>query len=434
MCTLLHALAVRVPFAIALAVFIFLSPTLTAEPRLTTLYTFSGVDGNNPCDLVIGPHGVLYGTTLYGGTGSTCNAGAGCGTVFSLTPPASPAAPWTQSVIHDFTGIPGDGEYPQSIVIGNDGVIYGITSSGGTIGYGTVFSLTPPAAPGSPWTETVLYNFGGGSDAATPFARLLIGSGPAEYPVLYGATCCGGTYGQGAVYSLTPPASAGGPWIEAVLFSFTIGGFNATPSLTIDDHGVLYGATFAGGTGTACWDGCGTVFSLAPSGPNGAWEETVLHNFTGGSGEGEGPTFLMGRLGVIYGVTLAGGTSDQGTVFSLTPPASPDESWTQTVLFNYPQFDGGHWNLGPGPLVLSPESGVFYGVTAYGGDSGGGAAFSLTPPASPVGSWSYSLLAAFDQGDYGAFPTTLIGSGHLLYGTTAAGPASNLGTVFSLEP
>ena len=65
----------------------------------------------------------------------------------------------------------------------------------------------------------------GGSDGKYPWtAGVAIGSGPSGHPVLYGTTNYGGTtscyLGCGTVFSLTPPASPGGSWTEAVLYSF----------------------------------------------------------------------------------------------------------------------------------------------------------------------------------------------------------------------
>jgi uncharacterized repeat protein (TIGR03803 family) len=52
---------------------------------LDVLYTFKGSpDGRNPLDLIFSVGGALYGTTLYGGTGQSCQGG--CGTVFEVTP------------------------------------------------------------------------------------------------------------------------------------------------------------------------------------------------------------------------------------------------------------------------------------------------------------------------------------------------------------
>src|SRR5580658_5585226 len=77
-----------------------------------------------------------------------------------LTPPASPGGPWSEDVLYAFGNSPGDGIGPSTLLIGNDGVLYGTTLDGGAYGYGTVFSLTPPASNAGSWTETVLWSFG----------------------------------------------------------------------------------------------------------------------------------------------------------------------------------------------------------------------------------------------------------------------------------
>jgi hypothetical protein len=65
---------------------------------------------------------------------------------------------------------------------------------------GTVFSLTPPASPGGAWSETVLHNFTGGSDGSLPGAGVVIG----HAGDLFGTTPEGGTSGLGTVFTLTP--------------------------------------------------------------------------------------------------------------------------------------------------------------------------------------------------------------------------------------
>ena len=69
--------------------------------------------------------------------------------MFSLTPPASPGGAWTETVLHGFAG-GHDGSYPTGIVIGPD-ALYGTTSDfygNYPSGAGTVFSLKPPASAG----------------------------------------------------------------------------------------------------------------------------------------------------------------------------------------------------------------------------------------------------------------------------------------------
>jgi hypothetical protein len=89
-------------------------------------------DGAFPlAGLVMDSNGILYGTTLWGGS---CLY---CGVVFKL---AHTENGWTESVLHDFQG--GDGAGPtQSLILDDRGNLYGV-AGGGTEG-GIVFEVTP---------------------------------------------------------------------------------------------------------------------------------------------------------------------------------------------------------------------------------------------------------------------------------------------------
>jgi uncharacterized repeat protein (TIGR03803 family) len=66
------------------------------------------------------------------------------------------------------------------------------------------------------------------------------------------------------------------------------------------------------------------------------------------------------------GTTAAGGASDYGTVFKLTPPAADHTVWSESLLH---AFAGGSDGAGP-EGVVEDSSGVIYGATSYGGTSG----------------------------------------------------------------
>ena len=143
--------------------------------------------------------GNLYGTTIGGGASDA-------GTVFELMPPASHGGPWTETVMHAFTG-GSDGGYPFGSLIADQGNLYGTTFSGGASKAGTVFELTPPAAAGGTWTETVLHAFTGGSDGGYPYAGLIAGKGILDTTIfgLYGTTFAGGASDGGTVFELLEP-------------------------------------------------------------------------------------------------------------------------------------------------------------------------------------------------------------------------------------
>lgn len=365
---------------------------------------------------------MLYGTTYSYGSFTTE------GTVFSLTPPASPGAAWTQVTVQEFGG--NNGAYLEGgLVIGSGGVLYGTCHNGGATGdTGTAFSLTPPASPGDAWSGTVIYNFGTGY-GYEPRAGMVIGRGG----VLYGTTSVNPT-----VFALVPPASPGGAWTDHNVHIFTNSGDAPYGGVAIGKDGVLYGTTKNGGSNS----GEGTVFSVTPSAtPGGAWTETVLYNFYSYAGDGVEPeaSVVIDYSGVLYGTTFEGGTYNYGTVFSLTPPSSPGGAWTEAILYN---FSGGSDGGRPAASVVIGRHGVLYGTAGAGGTGNGGVVFSLEPRTSPGGSWTETVLHAFTGADgSGPVSPVVIGSGGVLYGTTEYGGSSNgcgndggCGTVFSLAP
>ncbi len=365
----------------------------------TVIYSFPAVSFPEAA-LAAGPNGELYGTTYYGG-------GAGVGAVFELAPPASPGGSWTETTLYSFSAPSGDPQNPSAgVAIGKDGVLYGTTQYGGVsancfyYGCGSVYSLTPPASPGGAWTEDTLYNFMGGSDGAAVLTGVVIG----EKGALYGTTISGGpnsscrgyfVSGCGTVFKLTPPASAGGSWTETVLYSFTGGSDGGFPSAVVDEGGVLYGITSLGGDLADCGGfGCGSVFEMSPpTFSGGAWTETVLYGFTGvpnglyPSSSTSGSGLVIGVNGVLYGTTANGGSSRNcpedpgcGTVFELTPPAAPGEAWTEALLHSFTSSDGFRPSTGP----VIGQNGALYGTTPYGGTSttcagGCGTVYKLTP-------------------------------------------------------
>jgi uncharacterized repeat protein (TIGR03803 family) len=236
-----------------------LAPPVVAGADWTkmTLYTFSGgsTGGSPAWNLAVGSAGALYGVTGQGGrTSGSC--GPGCGTVFLLTPPAVLGGSWTEAVLHAFDTQVGDGWLPNGgVVIGPGGLLYGTDIIGpGDRGSGTAFSLTPPTTPTAPMTESILYAF---TNPGAPYGDLVLGPNG----MLYGVTLSGGAGGQGTVFELAPPASPGGSWTETILHSFTGGADGGMPDgLVLGRNGILYGTAFSGGTSPYG----GTVFALTP--------------------------------------------------------------------------------------------------------------------------------------------------------------------------
>src|SRR6202041_2058467 len=313
------------------------------QEQETVLYSFTGADGASPqAALIRDGEGNLYGTTAFGGLDSSyCQFY--CGVVFKLDKAGN------ETVLYSFTG-GADGLSPfGGLVRDDEGNLFGTTTGGGSASLpaGTVFKLEPPAQPGGTWTETVLHSFCSAAnctDGNTPYVGVIRD----DKGNLYGTTVdgggdlasCGG--GCGVVFKLAPPAQAGGAWTETVLYSFTGGTDGGEPFASViqDAAGNLYGTTSGGGD-PACslnyFPGCGVVFKLAPPAQaGGAWTETGLYSFTGGT-DGGYPVggVIQDAADNLYGTTLFGGLDssycsfDCGVVFKL------DTAGNETALYSF---------------------------------------------------------------------------------------------------
>ena len=315
--------------------------------NLTTLHTFSGVDGSSPAfsGVVLDSAGNLYGTTA-SGTGKLSH-----GVAYKLSPTGQ------ETVLYNFPTKPGDSKLPESgVVLDPAGKIYGTTQQGGGTGCrgygcGTVFIIDPKTGN----KTTVLFN----EKVRGPWTLTRSASG-----VLYGTTFTGGgggcLVGCGSVFKVDTSgklsllyAFKGAPNDGAVPFAPVI----------LDKAGNLYGVTGVGGNSTACGigTGCGIVYKIDKAG-----HETVLYTFQGGS-DGAQPqgSLALDLAGNLYGTTVSGGVSAHcggcGTIYKL------DKAGNHTVLYN---FDNGTDGAGPIGLVRD-NAGDLYGATAQGGFTGG---------------------------------------------------------------
>jgi uncharacterized repeat protein (TIGR03803 family) len=413
-----------------------------AASTLTTLWNFMGgnvqpLDGSQPyASLISDSTGAVYGTTVVGGT-------AYCGTVFKLSPPNTVGGPWAEKVLYSFMCL-SDGRYPEaSLIFGKDGALYGTTSEGGSSDYGTVFKLAPPSTTGGPWNKTILYSFSGGDDGANPGAGLIFDTSG----VLYGTTVGGGAHGAGTVYKLTPDSTSPTGWTETVLYSFCSqtncsDGGNPYAGLIFGTGGALYGT--ASGDGSA---NDGTVFKLTPPATvGGAWNESVLHSFSGSDGAHPYDGLISDSTGALYGTTVNGGNtsceSGCGTVFKLTPPSTVGGTWNESVLYSFAGGSGGSDGGHPLAGLILDALGALYGTTPSGGTSticsgvyiGCGTVFKLTPSSTAGGAWTESVLYSFTGGSDGGMPYAglISDASGALYGTAYAGGSTGDGTVFEI--
>lgn len=323
------------------------------------LHSFTGgADGANPLSrIVFGPGGILYGSASAGGNPACVFQGlTGCGTVYTLQPPAtfckSILCPWTETVIHSFAI--SDGWQPNDdLIFDASNNMYGIASDGGQYGTcngypgcGVVFELS---RSGNNWNETVLWNFGQGTDGVIPSAGVAFDA----QGNLYGTAYLGGANDAGIVYQLVP---SNGSWTENIIYNFT-GGTDGSQPLTgslIDSAGDVYATSHLSGSG-----GGGTAIKLTPNGSN--WTFSLMASFTGSFGPRFGH-LLMDHAGNLYGTTQNDGTFGYGNVFKLAPNGS---GYTYTSLYD---FTGGTDGAEPKGNLILDSNGNLYGTAAEGGN------------------------------------------------------------------
>jgi len=395
------AVLARKPVSRTLTLVIFLTTIgihLAQGQTYSLLYQFrSGGDGSNPAGglTIDGKRKAFYGTTSSDGKMAS-------GTVFKLNATG-------ESVLYSFTGSGGDGGYPYapgSLVLDPAGNLYGTTQEGGIVGgncsffgCGTVYRVDQTGH------ETVLYQFKGGTDGATPFGGVVRDSAGN----LYGTTLTGGQFGVGTVFKLDSLGN------ETVLHTFSFNGDGLIPYSGVirDAAGNLYGTTTSGGTTFA-----GTVFKIDPSG-----NETVLYSFGSFPGDGATPYsgLAMDTTGNLYGMTQSGGADNLGTIFKITVGGA------ESVLYSFATSGDAQMPF-LGGLVLDP-AGNIYGTTPSGGAFSLGALFKLD--SGGIETVLHSFNGTDGKIPYGALVRD--GSGNI-YGTTYAGGAHGGGVVFRLKP
>jgi len=125
--------------------------------------------------------------------------------------------------------------------------------------------------------------------------------------------------------------------------------------------GNLYGTTVYGGPTNN-----GTVYKVTPAGTL-----TTLYNFCSlpSCADGAQPYFglTLGADGNLYGTTNVGGTSNDGTIFKITLGG------TLTTLHSFDGSDG----CTPQGGVMLANNGLFYGTTLYCGSAGYGTLFAI---------------------------------------------------------
>lgn len=403
----------------ALVVLFFCATTAVSSPgqtftKVADLTTTSGTNVQYP--LVQGFDGNLYGTAFYGGAYAN-------GTFFTVTPSG------TLTTLHSFckkrVSDCADGVNPGAIALGPNGKFYGGTANvvGKTNSIpGTIYKIS------SLGSLTTLHTFCTGScDDGTSSGPLTLAWNGYFYGVSYPSAANSSAF-HNVVFKVSPSGvfttvldvcpggvcpSGGGPTgglfenggglffgngfsvgttIQQALYKMTLSGTpslaytfcsnseqcgSGIPSFLQATNGDIYGTFGAGGLGgKLCLDtveGCGIAFRISLA--EGTYVK--LHDFCSGANCADGATprpLIQAADGNLYGVTAGEYRNPQvysyGTVFKLTPAGR------FTVLHTFSAAD---------PLGYEPNSplyqatdGNLYGTTSAGGASNVGTIFRIS--------------------------------------------------------
>lgn len=276
-----------------------LTASVRAQINFQVIHEFDGLNGANAPGHLIYQDGLLYGMTA----GDT---GGNHGVIFSILPDGSDF-----TLLHRFTGQPGDGAWPHGSLSFFNNRLYGLTWAGGCDdsncpenldenGCGSAFSLQTGGDD-----YTVFWEFACGEgdvNAALPNAYFI-----SDGDKLYSTTQVGGDYRDGTVFSINPDGTE-----FTVLHSFNGNeneGRYPAAGLVLDG-GTLYGTISMDGLSSD--DDGGIIFSIQTDGTY----FTILHMFnkTDGKMPFSAPTIAGGR---IFGTTSHRGDGENGVVFSI---------------------------------------------------------------------------------------------------------------------
>jgi uncharacterized repeat protein (TIGR03803 family) len=367
------------------------------------IYPFKANDGRPRAGLILAPDGNLYGTTdckkdklqniVFGGT------------VYKLDPLTKEL-----THVHDFSLLDNkrhnaDGVCPVAPVsLGPDGLLYGTTELGGSVGAGVLFRLDPA----QPTTFTTLHNFGTSEhqlDGVNPLGAAV----PDGHGNFYGATH------SGVIYKWDGSSVTTVHVFEPLNSDRTnCGGSTPYGSPVFGGDGKLYGATIFGGT-----KGRGTVYSLDPT----TKDFHVIYNFEPYTFTGNGDNTplqspFLASDGALYGANEFGGASGNGLIWKVS-------GGTVTKLYEFSSYstnlrfsnvDGGQ----PLSTLTEGTDGMIYGTTFYGGANGAGTIFRIAKDGKGFESF-YSFSGTNNPAGPGAYPYT---------GLTRMPDGSMIGTTF----
>lgn len=398
---------------------------------------FTSAGGHSPQgnSLYLHTNGKFYGMTTFGGANNY-------GALFEYDPTTN-----TYAKKIDFANTT-SGAYPYgSLMLTSGGKVFGLTVNGGANGQGTLFEYAPgtntltkkidfTTANGSfPYSTLVeasnnrlygvtpvngsIYEYNPANNTVTKKFDFSV---PANGQFAYGALAKGS---NGKLYGTTN--SGGNSRGDGVLFEYDAStntftkkldlayatGCNPYGGLLLAGNGSFYGVMYNGGAA-----GQGVIFEYH-AGTNTYTKKIDFNVYPQGSYPFGG--LMRAANNKLYGVTITGGTNDQGVIFEMDPFTN-----TYTKKHDFAEANGA---FPLGNLTQAPN-GKLYGLTSQGGVNDNGIIFEFDPT-----SGTYIKKFEFDDTNGSEpFGNLTLASNNKLYGMTSEGGTSGYGVVFEYDP
>jgi uncharacterized repeat protein (TIGR03803 family) len=355
-------------------------------------HTFTGTPGNNPyfSQLCEAANGKLYGMTLGGGVYDRS-------IIFEYDPNT-----FTYTKKYDFEGgVNGSSSY-GSLILANNGKMYGMCRSGGVYNHGVIFEYDPT-------TNTYIkkFDFNGTNYGRYPWGSLI----QATNGKLYGMTMSGGANNYGVLFEYDPLSNI---FTKKFDFNGSSSGQFPRGNLLQATNGKLYGVTTYGGVNGSM----GVLFEYDLL-TNVYTKKIDFEISIGGNPFG---SLIQATNGKIYGMALVGGVYNFGVIYEYNPETS-----TYAILFNFNGFESGSAPFGS---LLKSTNGKLYGMTSAGGTNDKGVLFEFDPE-----TVTYSKKIDFNEITNGSKPmgSLIQASNEKIYGMTYEGGANGSGVLFEFD-
>ncbi len=328
----------------------------------SVMLNFNDTNGSTPRGyMILANDGNLYSQTSLGGTYNL-------GVLFCLNPKTN-----KDTVLINFGG-PNGATPLGGVFQASNGLIYGLTSAGGSAGKGICYSYDL-----STKTQTILFSFND-SNGAKPTGHFI----EATNGLLVGHTALGGTYGNGTIFYYNINTGK-----DSVLVNFNGAAGKQPRGLMQANNGLIYGTTYLGGDSN--W---GALYSYDLV----SRTYSVVFSFSGKNGmypSSDASALLQATNGLIYGIAQMGGTNNNGLLYSYNLNTGKDSI---LIDFSSPGVPFGENPYATG-YVQIPRSGILISPIDSGGANGLGTLISYD-----IHTGNFVKLYDFSGVD-GAYPT-----------------------------